>query len=40
MSAAQAEQIQQTMQEQNIPAQPVTQEDQQSMASAEAADPG
>jgi hypothetical protein len=33
------EQLQQTMQEQNIPAQPVTQEDQQAMASAEAADP-
>ena len=29
----------QTMQQQNIQAQPVTQEDQQAMASAEAADP-
>ena len=33
------EELQQTMQQQNIQAQPVTQEDQQAMASAEAADP-
>jgi hypothetical protein len=33
------EELQQTMQQQNIQAQPVTQEDQQTMASAEAADP-
>jgi hypothetical protein len=31
--------LQQTMQQQNIQAQPVTQEDQQAMSSAEAADP-
>ena len=33
------EELQQTMQQQNIQAQPVTQEDQQAMTSAEAADP-
>jgi hypothetical protein len=33
------EELQQTMQRQNIQPQPVTQEDQQAMASAEAADP-
>ncbi len=33
------EELQQAMQQQNIQAQPVTQEDQQAMASAEAADP-
>jgi hypothetical protein len=33
------EELQQTIQQQNIQAQPVTQEDQQAMASAEAADP-
>jgi hypothetical protein len=33
------EELQQTMQQQNIQAQQVTQEDQQALASAEAADP-